>query len=242
MSITVTPIPRLIDLAAPAFTLGTANAAGAAATAVSSNSTLLAFDTTLPDAITYGQSGAVGSSTTAARRSHVHAMAAEPTPAGWSRQAGSTTVAGTSSTSAATLVAFTSLSFADNAPIQIIVSCRKTNDAAVDAGVGLTVNSTAVWAAVVGAGIWHSSANNETSEGIANVYLHQPADSEPESPLATFSAYTTAGTLRVATFSSNLTNAVPTASITGLTITGIVGDAAIVCRIKSVQVYEGTVS
>jgi uncharacterized protein YcfJ len=79
MSINVTPIPRLIDLAAPAFSLGTANAAGSAVTAVSSNSTLLAFDTTLPDAITYGQSGAVGSSTTAARRSHVHAMAAEPT-------------------------------------------------------------------------------------------------------------------------------------------------------------------
>jgi hypothetical protein len=80
MSIVVTPIPRLIDLAAPAFTLGTANAAGSAATAVASDSTLLAFDTTLPDAITFGQSGAVGSSTTAARRSHAHAMAALAVP------------------------------------------------------------------------------------------------------------------------------------------------------------------
>jgi hypothetical protein len=81
MTINVTPIPRLLDLAAPAFTLGTANAAGSAQTAVASDSTLLAFDTTLPDAITFGQSGAVGTSETAARRSHAHAMAAEPVAA-----------------------------------------------------------------------------------------------------------------------------------------------------------------
>jgi len=78
MTITVTPISRLIDLTAPAFTLGTANAAGSAITAVASDSTLLAFDTTLPDAITFGQSGAVGAATTVTRRDHAHAMAAEP--------------------------------------------------------------------------------------------------------------------------------------------------------------------
>lgn len=69
MTINVTPIPRVIDLAVPAFTLGTANSAGAAQTAVSSNSTLLAFDATLPAAI---GTAAVGSATTAARRDHVH--------------------------------------------------------------------------------------------------------------------------------------------------------------------------
>jgi len=94
MTISVTPIPRLIDLAAPAFTLGVANAAGSAETAVASDSTLLVFDTTLPDAITFGQSGAVGTSTTAARRSHAHAMAAEPTTTAASQaemEAGSST-------------------------------------------------------------------------------------------------------------------------------------------------------
>lgn len=40
MTIQVTPIPRLIDLAAPAFTIGTSNVAGSAVTAISSNSTL----------------------------------------------------------------------------------------------------------------------------------------------------------------------------------------------------------
>ena len=51
MSISVTPIPRLLDLTVPAFTLGTNNAAGAATTAIASDSTLLAFDTTLPAAV-----------------------------------------------------------------------------------------------------------------------------------------------------------------------------------------------
>lgn len=76
MSIQVTPIPRLTVLTVPAFSLGTTNAAGSADTAVASNSTLLAFDATLPDAITYGQSGAVGSATVTSRRDHAHAMAA----------------------------------------------------------------------------------------------------------------------------------------------------------------------
>ena len=71
MSINVTPIPRLIDLAAPAFTLGTSNAAGSAPTAVSSDSTLLTFDGTDPAAV--AASAAVGSATVAARRDHVHA-------------------------------------------------------------------------------------------------------------------------------------------------------------------------
>ena len=79
MGIQVTPIPRLTSLTTPAFTLGTANAAGDALTAVASNSTLLAYDATLPDAITYGQSGSAGSASTSARRDHAHAMAAADT-------------------------------------------------------------------------------------------------------------------------------------------------------------------
>jgi|TARA_R110002020_G_scaffold54812_2_gene152523 hypothetical protein len=78
MTINVTPIPRLIDLAVPAFTLGTTNAAGDAETAVASNSTLLAFDATLPDAITFGQSGSAGSAVVTSRRDHAHAMASLP--------------------------------------------------------------------------------------------------------------------------------------------------------------------
>jgi len=70
MSIVITPIPSTIDLTAPAFTLGTTNTAGAAVTAVSSNSTLLAFDASNPAAV--AASAAVGSATVAARRDHGH--------------------------------------------------------------------------------------------------------------------------------------------------------------------------
>lgn len=80
MSITVTPIPRLSEMAAPALTLGTSNAAGTANTVLSTDSTLLAFDATLPDAITFGQSGSAGSATVTARRDHAHAMAALAVP------------------------------------------------------------------------------------------------------------------------------------------------------------------
>jgi len=78
MSIVVTPIPKLIDLTAPAFTLGTANAAGSAITAVASDSTLLAFDTTVPSTNTYAASSAAGSAVVASRRDHVHGMPANP--------------------------------------------------------------------------------------------------------------------------------------------------------------------
>lgn len=71
MAIHVTPIPKLIELTTPAFTLGTANAAGDALTGVASNSTLLAFDTTIP--ATTASTSVVGSATTTARRDHVHA-------------------------------------------------------------------------------------------------------------------------------------------------------------------------
>jgi|TARA_R110000824_G_C15132780_1_gene669182 hypothetical protein len=79
MTINVTPIPRMLDLAAPAFTLGTSNAAGSAATAVSSNSTLLAFDAVVPTTIAYSASAVAGSAVVAARRDHTHGMAAPST-------------------------------------------------------------------------------------------------------------------------------------------------------------------
>jgi len=71
MSIQVTPIPRLTVLTVPAYTLGTANAAGSASTAVASNSTLLAFDATDPAEV--AASAVVGTAVVASRRDHVHA-------------------------------------------------------------------------------------------------------------------------------------------------------------------------
>ena len=70
MTIHVTPIPRLTVLAAPAFTLGTANAAGAALTAIASDSTILTYDTTVPESVL--EAAATGSQAVAARRDHGH--------------------------------------------------------------------------------------------------------------------------------------------------------------------------
>ena len=77
MAIHVTPIPSTIDLTAPAFTLGTTNTAGAAVTAVSSNSTLLVYDATVPSSIAAGgDTAAAGSATVSARRDHLHGSTA----------------------------------------------------------------------------------------------------------------------------------------------------------------------
>lgn len=75
MTIHVTPIPSTVELAAPAFTLGTANTAGAASTAVSSNSTLLVYDASAPVAAALTATGAAGSQAVSARRDHVHGAA-----------------------------------------------------------------------------------------------------------------------------------------------------------------------
>jgi len=77
VTIHVTPIPSTIELTTPAFVLGLTNTAGSSTSAVAANSTLLAFDGTLPSPNVV-QSGATGSATVSARRDHVHSMAADP--------------------------------------------------------------------------------------------------------------------------------------------------------------------
>jgi len=150
MTIHVTPIPRLIDLAAPSFTLGTANAAGSAVTAVASDATLLAFDTTLPDAITFGQSGAVGSSTTAARRSHAHAMESA-TPPGLvfgARDVTEFTTTSTSKVTAATLA----IEVAADVPIYAFSGWRKTAGSANNTLVYIDLNTTQIFGMNAGSG------------------------------------------------------------------------------------------
>ena len=72
----MTPIPRITPFAAPTITLGTANAAGSAPTAVRTDATLLAFDATDPTTIAYGGAADVGTEAVGARRDHGHGMPA----------------------------------------------------------------------------------------------------------------------------------------------------------------------
>jgi hypothetical protein len=165
MTIHVTPIPRLIDLAAPAFTLGTANTAGSAETAVASDSTLLAFDTTVPTTIAYGASAAVGSAVVTSRRDHTHGMAAEPT-VGVTRIGGQTSVSSTTSTSVVDLISIGSLTVAANDPIKIVLTTGKSTGAASACAFGLKLNTTVCVLAVAGGTslIGHDS-NNEMQMG-----------------------------------------------------------------------------
>jgi len=61
----------------PDLTLSTSNSSGSAG-ALRADDTILVYDATVPDAITFGQSGAAGSAAVSARRDHAHAMAANP--------------------------------------------------------------------------------------------------------------------------------------------------------------------
>ena len=64
------------SFATPSIALGTAAAAGAAATVIRSDSTIVAFDTTVPVTQNYSDAAATGSAAVASRRDHVHGMPA----------------------------------------------------------------------------------------------------------------------------------------------------------------------
>jgi hypothetical protein len=195
MAINVTPIPRLTVLATPAFTLGTTNTAGAAVTAVASNSTLLAFDGTLPDAITYGQSGAAGSATVASRRDHAHAMAASENDlvliGTVVADASSTiTVTGLDSTYDTYLIAASDIKISADANG---VNMRFGDDGGIDSGgtdyAFITQNmvaTSASYSSTVSTGadainLATRGVGNATIEGLgANIWLCQPGDSTQE--------------------------------------------------------------
>lgn len=67
-----------LSFATPAIVLGTAAAAGAAASVIRSDATIAAFDATVPVTQAYGDAAATGAAAVAARRDHVHGMPASP--------------------------------------------------------------------------------------------------------------------------------------------------------------------
>jgi len=70
------PVGGAASFATPAIVLGTAAAAGAAATVIRSDSTIVAFDATVPTTQAYSDAAATGSVAYAARRDHRHGMPA----------------------------------------------------------------------------------------------------------------------------------------------------------------------
>ncbi len=70
------------SFATPAIVLGTAAAAGAASTVIRSDSTIVAFDATVPTTQAFSDAAATGSAAVAARRDHLHGMPASPSVSG----------------------------------------------------------------------------------------------------------------------------------------------------------------
>jgi hypothetical protein len=90
----------------PALTLSTADAAGAASTAIRTDATIAAFDSTAPVTQAMGDSAATGSAGKAARRDHKHGMPAYATPAIAHGTAANAGIATTPIRSDATLATF----------------------------------------------------------------------------------------------------------------------------------------
>ncbi len=67
-----------VSYATPAIVLGSAAAAGAASTVIRSDSTIVAFDATVPSTQAFGDAASAGSAAVTARRDHKHAMPANP--------------------------------------------------------------------------------------------------------------------------------------------------------------------
>jgi hypothetical protein len=141
MSISVTPIPRLTVLTTPSFTLGTTNSAGSAATAVASNSTLLAFDATVP-AAAYASSPLAGSASVSARRDHVHSI---PTTAPWQLVGSNTTEGSEDSSTASDLITVSSLSIPTANPVLVVCSFARAGGGTTSIPrIGVKINSTVV--------------------------------------------------------------------------------------------------
>jgi hypothetical protein len=142
VSIHVTPIPRLTVLTTPAFTLGTTNSAGSAVTAVASNSTLLAFDATVPGAA-YAASAATGSAVVASRRDHTHSI---PTTLAPFQLVGSNTTEGSEdSTTASDILTVSSLTIPVGNPVLVVCAwSRPTGGSASIPRIGVKINSTVV--------------------------------------------------------------------------------------------------
>lgn len=108
--------------ATPAIALGTAAAAGAAATVIRSDATIAAFDATVPVTQAFSDAAATGAAAVSARRDHKHGMPAAPagaTPAIPAIVLGTAAALGAASTfvaSDATVIAFDATSPAATVP------------------------------------------------------------------------------------------------------------------------------
>lgn len=145
-----------------------------------------------------------------------------------------TTERSTSSTTAADLSTISGLSISTATPIEIHFSFRKTAGAAAEAAFGLKLNSTVVQLASTSSATDFTGASNGATSGYAVIRIGPREASYLRSAMC-YAASDDFGGDKVFPFSSS--SDMPTATITSITITGIVGSASITAAIKNVRVY-----
>lgn len=223
----------------PAPVLSTTNAAGAATTFLRTDDQLAVFDTTVPVTQASADVAAAGTAAVAARRDHKHGMPTLGSGA-LTRAGGSTTEATTTSTTATNLMTISSLSIAVGVPFDIRGSARKSAGAAVDVGLGLTLNATVVSeAAVATARLWTAGTGvNAAVAGGFIAHLEPHDGTYVRTGIAFMQAREDTGQIGNITVTANY----PNATTTDVIIRGISGDALVTCACDEVHIYTFSVS
>ena len=185
------PASVVSAFAAPAFTLGTSNVEGSAATAVRSDATILTYDATVPVTQAFADAAAAGAAAVAARRDHRHGMMADP--AGLVFQARDVTEFTTTSTSKVTTATLT-MSLAADVPIYIFSAWRKTSGAASGVNFYIDLNSTQMIAVTIGSttnqaenGMIRAEVGGRVSNYLRNSMVwttNRPATGQNQGPLS----------------------------------------------------------
>ncbi len=161
------------------------------------------------------------------------------------RVGGNTTEATTTSTSAVDVFTITVTAITAATPFHITGSARKTAGAAVQAGIGLVLNATTIYEAVVGSGLWRGDSGNAADEGCFLAMIPPRVVNYPRGFMGIRGgAYTAAGYpgVQPGLFVFTVENDLPTANITSVVIRGISGNAAVTLGVDEGQVYTYAVS
>lgn len=155
---------------------------------------------------------------------------------GWRLEGENTAEQTTTSTSAVDLVTISGLLIPATQPIMITGMARKTSGAAAHASLGLKLNSTVIAEALSGAPYILTLGNsNEAGSGMFVVHLSPRRANYLRAGTGHYYIHTPTADV----FSANtpcITADMPTATITSISIRGIVGSASVTLAVQDVQV------
>lgn len=168
-----------------------------------------------------------------------------PTPTGTMLVGRSDSATATTSTSAVDLVTISGLGIPVGVRFRVAFNFRKTATNAQAVGFGIKLNSTVIFEASVSAGAIRSSANNQAENGYAE-YTFMPRSTANYLSGAGYEYWNYAGAATVNNSLSDasgtippvsMTNALPNATITSVTIRAINGTSNNNAEVDAVRVY-----